>query len=299
LAAIWDPRLGYWPYRKALADRIRRDESIRGRARRERLAAMRACFKPRRRKRWVYPSRVLDCQSGRFVAVWRNRVTGEVWRSPYRCHSFRCRRCGPKRGREDAADIAAVLASWGESGTAAAYVVLTFRRDRFLEGFAGRMQCWEELPRAWNRLRHRLRRRGLLGPYFTVMEGHRDGWPHVNVVMAGSLGDLVRAGMWRQARRLLLREAKASGFGFQLWMDQRPATRKLANYLASYLTKPKQVPHQGPRGLHRVRYSREVRLAVRAARDAREKPSEQQGDRLEFCGLQEIAVTSLETTTGT
>ena len=234
---------------------------------RERLERLAKWAHKRERRRWRFPERVRLCESGRVRARWRDRLTQEEFETPLRCRSFRCRRCGHRRGLDDAADIRAVLDAWGREGLHAAFAVLTFPRKRFRGGLAGRMQCWETLPRAWNRLRHRLRRRGLLGPYFTVMEAHRDGWPHVNLVIAGPIGALVAAGRWREVRRVMVREAKASGFGFEVWVSQRVAGKQLAGYLSKYLTKPEQVPAQGPRGLHRVRLSRSAFLALDTRRE--------------------------------
>jgi hypothetical protein len=242
------------------------------------------------RRRWRFPKRVELCETGRVRARWRNLETGEEFETPYRCRSFRCKRCGRSRGLADADDIRAVLEAWEREGLIAAFFVLTFPRRRFHEGCWGRMECWDALARAWNKLRHRLRRRELLGAYFTVMEAHRDGWPHVNLVMAGPLGEMVMAGRWREVRRILVREAKASGFGFEVWVSQEPAGRQLAGYLSKYLTKPEQVPVQGPRGLHRVRFSREVVRAVREARTLRVfwRPKTEEGA-VRFLGLVEGA----------
>ena len=295
----WDTRLGYHAYRRAIRERAqRRGESStpsRGPRRSKRaplpadlvrrLESHREWARKRERRRWRFPKRVHLCESGRVRARWRRLETGEEFETEYRCGSFRCRRCGRRRGLNDADDIRAVLEAWEREGQAAAFIVLTFPRRRFREGCWGRMQCWETLPRAWNRLRHRLRRRGLLGAYFTVMEAHRDGWPHVNLVMAGALGEVVKAGRWREVRRILVREAKASGFGFEVWVSREPAGRQLAGYLAKYLTKPEQVPVQGPVGLHRIRYARDCLRALREARCDRDPQLGESSGLFAFCGL--------------
>lgn len=167
--------------------------------------------------------------------------------APYRCGSWRCRRCGWGVARDDYRRIEAAATSrprW-------LYMVLTFRRTHE----RGAWGQYLDAGRLWNDgLAKRLRTRFGRLTYLQTWERHNDpdGWPHVNVLLdSPRLMQAVDAagierewcsqgahgrGRWAsrpKLRRELLGLAEASGFGPVGWVELIEG----AGAMAAYLTK--------------------------------------------------------------
>jgi len=199
-----------------------------------------------------FPRSVRMCLEGSHkVVLWRRDGTGEPWEIPFRCRSWRCPKCRSRVGLVDYARVAQALETHGPW----VYVVLT------LPGHWRRINIWERYRQAgdlWNsRLRKRLQRRYGRVLYVQTWEQHRDGTPHVNVVLGGKrliaevdelgdggssfhprLGRHVRVPRWR---RLFGDCAREAGFGARIWVERlwEPTAEapRPSDGLSSYMVK--------------------------------------------------------------
>lgn len=163
--------------------------------------------------------------------------------APYRCGSWRCRRCAWAVARDDHRRIArAVIARpWW------LYAVLTFDPREWRsawDAYAGGARLWDK------RLRRRLERSYGRLEYVQTWERHLNGWPHLNVLLRSpALEDHVRAlperftwtrsgnhGRGRLAhstrwRRWLAAIAPACGFGMRVWVEVVDSKAAISAYL--------------------------------------------------------------------
>lgn len=185
------------------------------------------------------------------IVLWRRDGSGEPWEIPFRCQSWRCPRCRPKVGLVDYARVAQALQSRGPW----IYAVLT------LPGEWRGWDVWSRYKAAgelWNlRLRKRLQRRYGRVLYVQTWEQHRDGTPHVNLVLGGEsliedveakgdggasyhprLGRHVRVPRWR---RWFADTAAESGFGTRTWVERlwepSDGAERPSDGLAAYMVK--------------------------------------------------------------
>lgn len=93
--------------------------------------------------------------------------------SPLRCRCWRCDHCAPRRAKE--------LRWQARNGAPTIFLTLTIRAGRFASPDAQA----RELKTGWTLLRQYLCRR--LGwksiPFLAVVEKHKNGWPHLHVLL--------------------------------------------------------------------------------------------------------------------
>lgn len=162
------------------------------------------------------------CQAGSWTVALVSIATGELELYPFRCKSWRCKRCAPMVNQRDAVRIEDALGR--RARTELLFLTLTFdqrrltarvrrRRPDLSEEQAAelaRKLAWRQCGRAWKRLRDRLahhygatfyvanhrpkgkrrkawlaRRRKARIDYVQTWEQHRSGWPHVHAVVWG------------------------------------------------------------------------------------------------------------------
>lgn len=140
------------------------------------------------------------------------------------------------------------------------YIVLTFARESFesvFEAYRGLYHCWDKLRsrfiRKWDRLE-----------YISLAEQHRDGFPHLNVLVCNkALWKACSEEGWREVRKWLELNAVECGFGFRTWVEQVRSDEAIAGYFvklcSEVVSKPKeldQTPTEAPPHFRRLRTSR-------------------------------------------
>lgn len=262
-----------------------------------------------------HPKYVKDCHFGNWtVTSWKKeRVKfddGAYYRlSRYRCRSWR--HAGTCRNERAALDVDRIRGAITESDPRRfVYMVLTFdQRRRAAEvprlraelraqadrldaqgkrKEAARARVWAEqdelflvyrgLLNCWAKLRKRLVRRWGRMRYVAIVEQHRSGWPHFNVLIESPdlaadcrqtatvtrRGNVLIVQGWQRVRsRWLRRHAVESGFGPVVYLEPMKSARglsaylvKLAGQLVGEVAKGSQVPVQAPRHFRRLRGSR-------------------------------------------
>jgi hypothetical protein len=199
------------------------------------------------------------------LTTWRKdeqalSVRGEKWRHlPNRCASWRHPgACARQRAAEDIQRIDTAIkarpADW-------VYIVLTFDR----RAFGGDTdKAYRAIVACWGALRKRAARE-FASPgdplnYILVVERHKSGWPHVNVLLHNRrLAGLSEGTGWKRVRSTWLRKhAMACGFGFVTWLEPVKDYKAMSTYivkLAGEMGKSCQVPMNAPRHFRRLRSS--------------------------------------------
>lgn len=152
-----------------------------------------------------------------------------------RCKTWRCKRCGPKKVRRTIAII--------QAGMAAGFIrFATFTAP----GDEDPTASFREATTRWKRLRLRIERRWGKFEYFIVVEPQKRGHAHLHV--------LIRGPRYLPQRQLA---AMARECGFGRVADIKQGHRRLAGYLAKYLTKTLDLtPADAGKYFRRVRMSR-------------------------------------------
>jgi hypothetical protein len=180
------------------------------------------------------------------------------------------------RAAEDRQRIVDALAARQPDGFV--YLVLTFDQRRITQYGGDLFSTYRGLLGCWAKLRKRIIREWGKIEYVAVVEQHRSGWPHVNVLIYNERlaaecraseqvqkrdGVLILEGYKRVRARWLRRHAVASGFGpityLEPMKDQRGMAGylvKLADQLSGEVSKDSQVPVLAPRHFRRLRASR-------------------------------------------
>lgn len=105
----------------------------------------------------------------------KRKSTGEEWFQRYKCRSWRhLGECSKWKGKQDFVRIKRAIEKLGNNWV---YVVLTFDREKDL------YDAYRGIVFAWDKLRKRLMRE--YGPiqYITLIEQHKDGYPHINILI--------------------------------------------------------------------------------------------------------------------
>jgi hypothetical protein len=254
--------------------------------------------RPKRLKGWVapevIPKHVRHCQAGTgkrdwWIYTWRVDTPQNRVRIPYQCNSWRCHACAPHE--------AAVL--WRRITDACApleargfvFVVLTLDQRGFYDKrqtgwrkFRDVREAYRELGRQSQKLLYRLRRwqkrhgmRELRNEWFAVVESHRTGWPHMNLVLyspqlARHLDQeqaARRAAGETDPRELILLQgelremAEGAGWGRQSTAERARDQKALAGYVtklagfsdrtAGEVAKITQAPKAAPSKFRRLR----------------------------------------------
>ncbi len=163
--------------------------------------------------------------------------------APYRCRSWRCRRCAWACARDDYRRIerAVVAKPWW------LYCVLTFNP----KDWRNQWECYRGVGELWDhRLRKRIQRQFGRFIYLQTWERQRSGLPHVNLLLTS---DALRAHCatipdrreWRQEvrhgqgrlchwtafRKWLAPVAVECGFGIRTWVEIVDSPRDVSAYL--------------------------------------------------------------------
>lgn len=228
------------------------------------------------------PSRSLAACASRTwrLAGW-NTSTGECYESTFKCRSWRhegaCRR---DVASADASRITAALMAYPADEMV--YMVLGLgARERAMSG--SQFEAYADLRDKWGAsLAKKLARRFGLMRMVATVEAHRDGWPHVNVILwCPRLAQLTRgaeheAGIGQGARlrvvkgpksarprhrieRVMREMAVSSGFGWNVRVEavnNRGALGAYLGQLSVEVGKTAQVPVEAPAHFRRIRASK-------------------------------------------
>ncbi len=190
-----------------------------------------------------------ECPSAR---VFLNVKTGEEIRGG--CHAWACPVCGPKRQAELSLRIrVAMRAQLAEYGGHLQFLTLTLDPSRNEESRANGTKaqalyvsrCWRRLVSKW---RERCRRQGWRPPQYVKVAEWRDrsAAMHLHILFLG----------WIPSDRELKGDIESAGFGKVFDISRVKSVRKVARYVASYVTKTARV--KAPRYVHRYTANRET-----------------------------------------
>ena len=239
----------------------------------------------------LLPRYVRKCGTATLVLF--NPATGEHAAVPCICGSWKCPNCAAQRNRKDARRLSQALLDHNPSEFL--FIVATFaRRDSAAResrpavvGWRDKRAAFEALSGCWDAVRRelgpvygtpcpagaaaarsRVRRSRRTLRYAATVEQHKDGFPHLNVLLhAPQLAQRVREGEGAAVLAELLPVFVRAGFGYQLHIDAVDAQRgDLAHYLIKQapcagnmdheLLKATQLPVDGGWHFRRLRSSR-------------------------------------------
>lgn len=95
--------------------------------------------------------------------------------------------------------------------------------------------------------------------YVTLIEQHKDGYPHINVLMHSSKFVQAAGESWRKLRRKVRAHAMSTGFGKVFWLEPVRNDDAISGYfvkLCGEVTKMNQAPMKAPQKFRRLRASR-------------------------------------------
>jgi hypothetical protein len=202
------------------------------------------------------PRYVKACENEHWTLSLTNKKTGETWLTPYKCKSWRhSGPCSRAKGAQDFVRIKKAMVGLGENWI---YMVLTFKQSISL------FKSYKNIVRCWNKFRCRLVRKFGKFQYITLIEQHKSGYPHVNVLIYSEfLSSLAEGDGWQKLRKSWFdRHVQESGFGWKYWLEPVRSRDKISSYfvklvgqMASEFTKPSQNPISAPKNFRRLRAS--------------------------------------------
>ncbi len=227
-----------------------------------------------RRGALVLPKYIRACQQGRFhLRVWPKVNRGAYTRIAWRCRSWRHRGgCAKARAREDFERIWYAVSGYRPQDVV--FCVFTLKPG----DWESTWQAYEKLRDRWRSLAKALRREFGDLAYVSTVEAHRNGMPHLNVIVASPemAKELRFRGWW--VKRWLKQHARLCGFGWRCSAEAAKSLNKVAGYVvkladtvgelpagvqldavgtsvAGEVSKLSQVPVTAPKGFRRLRSS--------------------------------------------
>jgi len=192
------------------------------------------------------------------LRLWRKDDPKTEWAVPFRCHSWRHKGdCARWKGAQDFVRIRSVLTKTPEHWT---YIVLTFNQRTWKNSY----QAYKGLYSCWDKLRKRLKRKFGEYKYIALCEQHRNGWPHLNLLIRSEkLSAACKDDAWKTVRKQWLEpHAVACGFGFRTWIEPVRSAVAMAGYtvklmgdLQGEMSKLNQAPVKAPKNFRRLRCS--------------------------------------------
>lgn len=198
------------------------------------------------------PKYVKACAAQAWTLILHNTTTGEITILPFRCRSWRhegeCRR---RKGAQDFVRIREAL----KKRPAWVYMVLTEKRR------GSKREAYKRIWRKWQSLRQWIQRsfKGGKLEYIALVEQHKDGWPHVNILVYLPAFVAAAQADWQTLRRKVNKAAIRCGFGLHFWLEPVRSNAAIAGYfvkLCHEVAKITQSPVEAPRRFRRLRASR-------------------------------------------
>ena len=210
------------------------------------------------------PNYICACRQGKWTIVtWDKDDPDNKQFHQFKCRSWRhegdCRRW---KNAQDFARIKSAIDSRDQAHFV--YIVLTFNQRKWKDPrpvYKGILQCWDKL-------RKRTQRRWGPIEYVNVIEQHKTGYPHLNLLVYNQdLAESCQDDGWKRIRRTWLEpNAVESGFGYRTWLEPMRDAGGMAGYfakiadgnaqsLAQEVSKISQVPLAAPKNFRRLRGS--------------------------------------------
>jgi len=205
------------------------------------------------------PKYINACRAGAWsIVTWPVANPDQVKFRQFKCRSWRHEgECSQWKGAQDFARISSALKKNRGSWT---YLVQTFARDR---EFRNSYEAYKGLFGCWPKLRKRLTRKWGDFKYIALAEKHRDGWPHLNLLIRNeALAEACSEDGWKSVRKNWLEpHAVKSGFGMRTWIEPVRDAEAMSGYFvklcgtAGEFTKSSQSPDNAPKNFRRLRAS--------------------------------------------
>ena len=234
----------------------------------------------------VLPRHVLACQHSEhraekwFVWTWKRDAPLVQTRVPYSCQSWRCPVCARHEAAVTFARIREATSRKEYAADGWVFFVLTLDRDGYYTGkpWLDVNDAYRSLSTMSRKLLKRLRRNWSepCDAWIAVVEAHKSGWPHVNLMLYAP--ELARELSAEKSRRLdagedarratllhgdLLEHAMACGWGRQSVAEAARDKEALASYIVKLagthddsvgeLAKITQAPTNAPKKFRRLR----------------------------------------------
>jgi len=204
------------------------------------------------------PRYILACEQGAWsIASWPRGEKEKAKVRAFKCRSWRHKgECSQWKGAQDFRRIEAALK---ENPDDWVYSVLTFDQNEWFNDF----HAYKGLYGCWDKLRKRLEREWGSFKYIAVCEKHRNGWPHLNILIRNKKLAAACAGTgWKAVRKNWLEpHSIESGFGMRTWIEPVRNSEAMAGYVVKLcntigeVTKSNQVPDNAPKNFRRLRCS--------------------------------------------
>jgi len=199
------------------------------------------------------------CEQNKWtVLTWNRSEPFRITARRFKCRSWR--HYGDCLRWKNAQDFARLKQGISSKGEGWVYVVLTVERLP-LGTTDALFKSYRSLLSAWDKLRKRLARFYGALSYITLVEQHRDGYPHLNLVIYNAKLHRRASRHWRWVRSRVNTMAIKSGFGLRIWLEPVRSEDAIAGYfvkLTSEIAKLSQVPVSAPSHFRRLRASRGV-----------------------------------------
>lgn len=202
------------------------------------------------------PISVVACHNQSWtLKLWRKNTPGHDLNIPFTCRTWRHEGpCREFKGAQDYVRISEGLKkfdSW-------VYIVLTWptrkgNRDNVYKSIGRKTESF----RRW--IHRNYARPGESLEYVFLGEQHRDGWPHINLLIHLPLFNISAEHDWKALRRKVRRHAMSCGFGKVFWLEPMKNREAMAAYfvkLCHEVSKMDQAPMKAPLKFQRLRYSK-------------------------------------------
>jgi len=204
------------------------------------------------------PKYINACKQGAWsIVTWPVDLPEKAKVRRFKCRSWRHEgECAKWRGAQDFKRIEGALKS--NSGFWV-YMVFTFDRKEWrneFEAYKGLLACWDKF-------RKRFERKFGKFQYIVLCEKHRDGWPHINILIRNEkFAEKCAGDGWRAIRKSWVKpQAIECGFGKIAWVEPVRDESAMAGYCVKLLktigeiSKLNQAPVNAPKNFRRLRAS--------------------------------------------
>lgn len=201
------------------------------------------------------PISVIACYNQSWtLKLWKKSGEGHDLNIPFTCGTWRHGgACRMFKGAQDFSRIKTAL----DKKSGWVYMVLTWPTRK-----GSRDKVYEKLGRCFQHMRQWIKRNysepGEKLEYIFLAEQHRDGWPHVNVLIHLPEFQKAAENNWKALRRKVRRHAMATGFGKVFWLEPVRSDEAIAGYfvkLCQEVSKTLQAPMKAPMKFRRLRSS--------------------------------------------
>lgn len=194
------------------------------------------------------------CENESWTLKLIHKKTLESWLVSFKCHSWRHE--GDCRKWKNAQDFVRIRDAIKANREYWVYIVLTFDRkdwSNIFDSYRGLLTCWDKLRKRFDWRFGKIK-------YISLTEQHKDGYPHLNLLVYNKeLFELCQGDGWKEIRKNWLEpNAVACGFGLRTWIEPIRSEEAIAGYfvkLCGEIAKQNQVPVVAPKNFRRLRAS--------------------------------------------